>query len=625
MLSIFLSSLQNSFIPPQHFFGDIIYAQFEVKSFIYIISAFVGAILSAIYILYSNFYIHRNIFVIPLLNGCNLVCSLLYTLIITHLQISRSKIWILPSILVTLVILCLNLYIYYQDNKFRIPGVYDVTFIQYEYLFLISEISLLVSLFGMLNMMCIKYKYPKEMLINSSIYICHMLSNKFNFRDADNLAITHGQTRSVYLHPTFQVVSTPEDIHLILQPSFPLQTKDIETSDMFLSTDAKDRGNPSTRGRDASSISPPSPPPYPPRYNNHKDVVTSMPPILLMLGSVISLIWVGYIAFYMFIMSDSKSNVLFSTSQSLSHDEAILAQQWRDVQHAVNALYLAMDSTNNTFIADAINNLNESMSSMDDVVLQVNHDLHHYSQFFDSLASSVCLSVKIGGIIALPIIAIQIILPLLSAVRIRRQMQAGLWRPGHTPGHTLPRDRCGMTRRSSRTGIPSFSICTMVGTQLGTAAISFICMSGIAILISIAIVWKESRYFMWSLKSYFVGLVVAFLVGQMSYILMTMWCTCSNSSTSKVYMLLVHYNMVSGQIYGFLRYLFFLVYCIATLPRIDIPLYPNSDKLSHTQFTCIKTSLSSFIEVDFGYNAFLDLIEWEVRYANIYYLIILLS
>jgi hypothetical protein len=599
-----MSTLQSaSFILPQTYFGDVFVSDIPNKYKLPIITSFIGSITTCFFVLPVILDINTEWIFVAYLTCASLVSWILFCLLVSCMQSDRSLKWIAVSIIVNGIMLFLNLAAYYKEYKFSISGANDVSFITDEYLFLIAEISLLYSLLNSMTLICYEYDISNHFTRKCKYYV-HLIISRIGNQSTRLV-------QSVYLHPAFSVVSGPEDLNLKLESAFPLGTNNCNISDIFIensednmfldgasvshiTVDSNIAIMSNSRANDGSSVSSKTKRDKADgnmgAINAFRYSFTCYPPVVLMMGCLLSLFWIGYVALNTY--NNMSFSRLDSLSQEYSDNENELKQNWENVIQSLNLLMsdidVKLDNTSQLVMLDSINSLMESMNVMNNTIADVCKDLDYQADWYDEFQSSLLLALIIGGTVSLPLIIINILFPLYTSVKIRQDMQKGLWKGNST----------NVNKRNKRL----FSISTLIGTQLGVSAIGYFCTSGIIGVISLVFIFDDTRYFIWSLRFYFIGLIVIFFFGQLLFCIL-LPLKFSKSYESKCILFLSYYNLVSGQLYGFCRFVIYVLHSILTWSRIDIPMVNESNQ---------SVQLNVY---DSGYHAFIDTIFQDVSFC----------
>jgi len=270
-----------------------------------------------------------------------------------------------------------------------------------------------------------------------------------------------------------------------------------------------------------------------------------------------------------------------------------LTAQWEVAMGALQALNgdmqaLAANSTNTT-LNDALQSfftLSTTMATMNEAVVSASHDLHDYSDWMTSLYYSISLALTIGALIAFPIIASAALLPLFSSSNIRRQLQKGVWKDPRPKTSTI-----GELVNSNGLLIPLY-----MGSQLGTLAVGFCVLTGACAIVALVVIFPASRNFLWSWRWYLLGLKLLFILGVALLSFFNALPT-SNRRASISHIVLSFYHLLSGQWWGFYRFVFFVFHSCFTWARVDVPLFPAGGSDSGI--------------LDIGYNAYIGIIYGE--------------
>ena len=371
-------------------------------------------------------------------------------------------------------------------------------------------------------------------------------------------------TMSVSLHPSYEVVSSPSESHLRIQPVV-CPSSPVTVNQMFLSLDrivATEHDEDMLCRLKKKSLS---------ATPRQRRIAAGHPPELFLVGALLSLVWLGLLAVLVFDKLHMGS--LQELSQEMTSDSSSLVSEWESVQASASALETslreaaeagALGESQETLLT-ALEQLSRDMQNMNSATRTASAHLQDHSHWTDIFYHSLLLAVRIGACVAIAVGAASVVLSVRSAFNIREDMQSGVWR---APGKPKP--------PSEHAIVPLGT--TLVGTQLGLILSSFVAITAVVAGLAFLLIMPPCRYFLWFYRYHALAMVVMVaavaLVGWVlrrhaketppSRYVSERWLARGVGVLSVV-------SIIPGHVIGVLQYICVLLKGLLNWGRVDVP------------------------------------------------------
>jgi hypothetical protein len=560
-------------------------------------SGTVGIIASLIYIIYEVQSFNGKWMELVMWEAEFLIICILYLFFLCRTKTGQTKVWFEGSLVTLCGVMAADIYVARWKHT--------------------SEATSLYLLFAGISLCCISLTMVIRCFVRKGV------SEEENYHDfayASSLltksrkGVQPKLTLSVSLHPSYEVISSPSEPHLrlrsVLSPNAavsidnvfishdrslsnaqPTSTSEVDTlkrlkekKKMTMGGGKITMGGVKVKEQDRSSL------------------MSAHPPTVLLIGALLSLLLLGYLAIivYKYVALDylrDLSNEMSDDSDGLTSDWTALKASVAELQATVATLYEkdSLDDSDRAALQSAATSLASSTTSLDTSLRTASSDLSDYSQWVDSTRRSLLLAIRIGAGFAIAVGVSCILLPIQHAHEIRRQMQAGTWKPfSSDPAATKSGSWLGgcVDRDQSLLSVGS----TVMGTQLGLTVASFVVLTFIAASLSLVFLVPISRQFLWAYRQYAIVLFVLVLLGAggvfalHKQLVKTGESRHSENTLLRLSTGLSFFNIVPCQVLGVLRFFALAVCGLCNWGRIDIPL-----------------------RMDTAYRAFISLLLAEVR------------
>lgn len=387
---------------------------------------------------------------------------------------------------------------------------------------------------------------------------------------------------SVSLHPSFEVISSQSEPHLRLRSVLSQKTK-VTVDNMFISHDQLlSTAHSNEREKKVSKcLKEKKSMDKVPKREHKMPLLNTHPPVMLLTGSLLSLLLLGYLAIvaYEYVTLEFMKDL----SEEMSDDSESLCSNWSAVKSSMAELQAALDSLHTKGSLDDLDetalekvsaSLTNSAAMMESSLRAASSDLRDYSVWVDSTRRRLLLAIRIGAGVAIAVGVSCILLPLQHVQTIRKQMQAGTWNFSRYVADTEERVKPRSTVESN--SLLSLGS-TIMGTQLGLTFASFIAITTIVGCASFVCLIPSIRHLLWIYRFHVLVLMVLILLGTIGTIVLQRKYVMSGQSVQSEQTLLRYstilsfFNIVPCHALGVLRFVSLGVCGICSWGRIDIP------------------------------------------------------
>jgi len=550
---------------PNISFGDIFFSGVDRKSVYTLSFAVVGLTASSYFVLHEVYRQLPQYMELETLVFSSVIASFFFIVMISFAHLDFQLKRMLSAVVVLGGVVCADIMVYSWKYMRSVPRHDERQAIGLFYVFVCSLVCTALSVIYILRRALMTRSSSEDYQARGEIYVSRRIKRSPSvFLSKPPLSLS--------LHPSFQVISSPKDsllrVRPLVSPAGPTCVDGVFIGHNSTETHSSiDKTTSLARFVESSSSLK--------LESDCGGIEESFynPPVVLYMGIGLSLVWLGYCALVAYNTIDAQN--LEHLAQELDEDADIVAGAWvttassfANLQAVVSALEESgdLDEDRLASLISAMSSVGSALENGSSGAETVYSDLTRYSDWTEVLKQSMILALRIGGAVALPIVSFLVLIPLWSARRIRAQMQAGIWSHSQLP---CLLNSCPDSPESVYRSLLSM-ITTVLGAQMGLAAVGFFCIASIIAIIALVFTFPVSRFFLWSIRFHVVSLVVLCVIGStLCAIVHQLRLPLHRLSVSTL--VLMFYNIIPGQLFGLYRVLCSLVGGLVAAIRVDSP------------------------------------------------------